>query len=86
MVTSVNGVAYIAAPAVGVLLYGAWMPLPFVATAAVLLMLAAWVKLADERRLPWAGAMVDGEAVLARVGESDFQRLEELSRDQWPGR
>ena len=34
MVTSVNGVAYIAAPALGVLLYGWWMPLPFVATAA----------------------------------------------------
>ena len=33
MVTSVNGVAYIAAPALGVLLYGMWMPLPFVVTA-----------------------------------------------------
>jgi hypothetical protein len=43
MVTSVNGVAYIAAPAVGVLLYGAWMPLPFVATAAMLAGLAGWV-------------------------------------------
>jgi MFS family permease len=45
MVTSVNGVAYIAAPAVGVLLYGMWMPLPFLATAAVLLVLAGWVRL-----------------------------------------
>ena len=45
MVTSVNGVAYIAAPAVGVLLYGMWMPLPFVATAAMLLILAIWVRL-----------------------------------------
>ncbi|HEX6374641.1 MAG TPA: MFS transporter [Allosphingosinicella sp.] len=45
MVTSVNGVAYIAAPALGVLLYGWWMPLPFVATAAGLLLLAAWVRL-----------------------------------------
>jgi MFS family permease len=45
MVTSVNGVAYIAAPALGVLLYGWWMPLPFVAVAAGLLALAAWVKL-----------------------------------------
>jgi MFS family permease len=45
MVTSVNGVAYIAAPALGVLLYGWWMPLPFMATAAVLLMLSAWVRL-----------------------------------------
>ncbi|MEA3053633.1 MAG: hypothetical protein QOG72_2536 [Sphingomonadales bacterium] len=45
MVTSVNGVAYIAAPAVGVLLYGLWMPLPFLAVAAGLLMLAVWVRL-----------------------------------------
>jgi MFS family permease len=44
MVTSVNGVAYIAAPAVGVLLYGVWMPLPFLATAAVLVLLAGWVR------------------------------------------
>jgi MFS family permease len=45
MVTSVNGVAYIAAPALGVLLYGLWMPLPFLATAAMLLALAGWVRL-----------------------------------------
>jgi MFS family permease len=45
MVTSVNGVAYIAAPALGVLLYGWWMPLPFLAVAAGLLALAAWVRL-----------------------------------------
>ena len=45
MVTSVNGVASIAAPALGVLLYGVWMPLPFVATAAMLLALAVWVRL-----------------------------------------
>jgi len=44
MVTSVNGVAYIAAPAVGVLLYGVWMPLPFLGVAVVLLMLAVWVR------------------------------------------
>ncbi|HYI39701.1 MAG TPA: MFS transporter [Allosphingosinicella sp.] len=43
MVTSVNGVAYIAAPAVGVLLYGVWMPLPFLVTGAGLLLLALWV-------------------------------------------
>jgi MFS family permease len=43
MVTSVNGVAYIAAPAVGVLLYGWWMPLPFLVTAAGLVLLAVWV-------------------------------------------
>lgn len=45
MVTSVNGVAYIAAPALGVLLYGWWMPLPFVATAAGMVILAGWVSL-----------------------------------------
>ena len=45
MVTSVNGVAYIAAPAVGVLLYGVWMPLPFLAVAAGLLARAGWVRL-----------------------------------------
>lgn len=49
MVTSVNGVAYIAAPAVGVLLYGLWMPLPFLATAAGLLLLAGWVWLRVRR-------------------------------------
>jgi MFS family permease len=43
MVTSVNGVAYIAAPALGVLLYGWWMPLPFLVTAAGMVLLAAWV-------------------------------------------
>jgi len=45
MVTSVNGVAYIAAPAAGVALYGLWMPLPFLAVAGLLLLLAAWVRL-----------------------------------------
>jgi MFS family permease len=43
MVTSVNGVAYIAAPAVGVLLYGWWIPLPFLVTAAGMVVLAFWV-------------------------------------------
>jgi MFS family permease len=42
MVTSVNGVAYIAAPAIGVALYGLSMPLPFLVTAALMLALAAW--------------------------------------------
>ena len=45
MVTSVNGVAFIAAPAAGVLLYGLWMPLPFLATAALMAGLAIWVRL-----------------------------------------
>jgi MFS family permease len=43
MVTSVNGVAFIAAPAVGVALYGLWMPLPFLATTGLMLVLALWV-------------------------------------------
>jgi MFS family permease len=42
MVTSVNGVAFIAAPAAGVALYGLALPLPFLATAALMLGLAAW--------------------------------------------
>ena len=38
------------------------------------------------RRQPWAGVKVDGEAVVARVGAREFVRLDELPRDQWPGR
>lgn len=45
MVTSVNGVAYIAAPTVGVALYGLWMPLPFLVTAMLMFGLALWVSL-----------------------------------------
>jgi MFS family permease len=45
MVTSVNGVAYIAGPAVGVGLYGIWMPLPFLVTGAMMVGLALWVSL-----------------------------------------
>ena len=45
MVTSVNGVAFIAAPALGVGLYGLSMPLPFLVTAALMLGLALWVSL-----------------------------------------
>jgi hypothetical protein len=45
MVTSVNGVPYIAGPALGVALYAVWMPLPFVLTGALMLALALWVKL-----------------------------------------
>jgi hypothetical protein len=43
MVSSVNGIPYVAAPAAGVALYGLWMPLPFVAIAAMLLGLTMWV-------------------------------------------
>jgi MFS family permease len=45
MVTSVNGVAFILAPALGVALYGLWMPLPFVLTAALMLGLSLWTLL-----------------------------------------
>lgn len=42
MVTSVNGVAFIAAPALGILLYGVTLALPFLVTAALMLGLALW--------------------------------------------
>jgi len=42
MVTSVNGIAYVAAPAIGVALYGLAMPLPFLTAAAIMIGLAAW--------------------------------------------
>ena len=42
MVTSVNGVAFIAAPAAGVAAYGLALPAPFLATSALMLALAAW--------------------------------------------
>ncbi|MGE0179949.1 MAG: MFS transporter [Sphingomonas sp.] len=42
MVTSVNGIAYIAAPAIGVGLYMVGLPLPFIGTALVMIALAAW--------------------------------------------
>ena len=46
MVTSVNGVAFIAAPALGVGLYAFAIPLPFIATAVLMLGLALWTGLA----------------------------------------
>jgi hypothetical protein len=49
MVTSVNGVAFIAAPAAGVALYGLSRPAPFLATAGLMLALAWWVALRLER-------------------------------------
>ena len=45
MVTSVNGIPYIAGPALGVALYGIWMPLPFLLTGCLLVGLALWVGL-----------------------------------------
>lgn len=38
------------------------------------------------RRLPWKDAHVEGEALLAGFGTDRFCELEELPRDQWPGR
>jgi MFS family permease len=45
MVTSVNGLPYIAGPGLGVLLYSIWMPLPFILTGILMLILAVWTKL-----------------------------------------
>jgi hypothetical protein len=41
-VTSVNGVAFVAGPTIGVALYGFGLALPFLATAILMLGLAAW--------------------------------------------
>jgi hypothetical protein len=38
------------------------------------------------RRLPWRAARVDGASVLTDVSAERFGGLEELARDQWPGR
>ena len=38
------------------------------------------------RRLPWSIASIDGERVIAAMSVEDFSQLEELPRDQWPGR
>jgi hypothetical protein len=45
MVSAVNGIPYVAAPAAAVSLYQLWMPLPFVVVAATLLALTVWVQL-----------------------------------------
>lgn len=42
MVASVNGAAFVAAPALGVLIYGFWMPLPFLISAALFGVLIIW--------------------------------------------
>jgi MFS family permease len=44
-VTSVNGMAYVAGPALAVALYGLGLALPFLATAALMAALAAWTAL-----------------------------------------
>jgi hypothetical protein len=38
------------------------------------------------RRMPWSEANVEGEQVVSRLGREEFQRLEVLPKDQWPGR
>jgi len=38
------------------------------------------------RRLPWSGAHVEGNAVLAHFAADRFERLEQLQRDEWPAR
>ncbi len=54
MVTSVNGVAFIAAPALGVWLYTLSMPLPFLITGALMAALALWTWLAFSPSAPAA--------------------------------
>jgi hypothetical protein len=38
------------------------------------------------RRLPWTDSEVDEEAVVTGLSPKQFGRLEELQRDEWPGR
>lgn len=38
------------------------------------------------RRVPWSEAKVDAETVLVAMNRSEFERLEIVQRDQWPGR
>jgi hypothetical protein len=38
------------------------------------------------RRLPWRDARVEGEKVVADFDADQFERLEELPRDEWPAR
>ena len=38
------------------------------------------------RRLSWGQARVEGDKLVATISVDDFSRLEELSRDEWPGR
>ena len=42
VITAANGIAFVAAPAVGMALYGADQRLPFAASAGLLLALIAW--------------------------------------------
>jgi hypothetical protein len=56
VVTSVNGIPYIVGPAMGVLLYGIWMPLPFILTGATMAILAIWASLRLRPSDPGASA------------------------------
>jgi hypothetical protein len=56
MVTSINGLAYIAAPALGVALYEVRHSFPFLVVGAVMLGLAAWVALNRSPSAPAGGA------------------------------
>jgi hypothetical protein len=38
------------------------------------------------RRLPWERAKADGESLVTDLPPVEFDRLEELERDQWPAR
>jgi hypothetical protein len=38
------------------------------------------------RRLPWSGASIAGETLVAGLDQAAFDHLEELPRDQWPAR
>ena len=38
------------------------------------------------RRLSWEDARVEGEKVTVSISGAEFDRLEELARDEWPGR
>jgi hypothetical protein len=38
------------------------------------------------RRLPWSCAQVEGDQLRAAMSKEQFAALEELPRDQWPGR
>jgi hypothetical protein len=38
------------------------------------------------RRLPWSDAHVDGDSVTVHFAAERFNRLEELERNEWPGR
>jgi hypothetical protein len=38
------------------------------------------------RRVPWGNVHVDGDRLVAGFGAGKFRSLEELPRDEWPGR